>query len=346
MDTGSTCGTGRGLLVDFVKIIGLRTGWLSQLIMAALLWCLVGSTFAAGFERIEVPAAGGEPAIQGMVWSPCARALSAVQMGPYVLQGDQNCAITGSALPLVVISHGQGGTFLGHYDTATALADAGFVVVSFNHPGDTFGDDSKAQQLTIFESRPRDASRVITFMLQRWQGRQHLDAKAIGVFGFSRGGYTALALVGAVPNLPAASARVCGHWWSLVMSLCRQIGREGAHLNPHADPRIRAAVVVDPLNLFDAAGLRSVHVPVQLWASELGGDGVKLADVEAMRSALPRAPEFHIAKGAGHFAYLSPCPPALKESASSLCKDPAGFDRVAWHRTMNAAVIRFFRKNL
>src|SRR5690606_34693122 len=114
------------------------------------------------------------------------------------------CAIEGESLPLVVISHGHMGTLLGHHDTATALADAGFVVVSLNHPGDTFGDDSGAYRVAIFESRPRDVSRVLSFMLEEWPARGQLDAEAVGVFGFARGGYTALALAGAKPDVTAA----------------------------------------------------------------------------------------------------------------------------------------------
>jgi predicted dienelactone hydrolase len=249
-------------------------------------------------------------------------------------------------LPLVVISHGYGGTLLGHHDTATALADAGFVVVTFNHPGDTFGDDSAANQLGIFDSRPRDVSRVISFMLGNWQSRQHLNVQSIGVFGFSRGGYTALSLIGAVPSLTASSKRFCGNWYSFAMRLCREIKGKDARLNSHPDSRIRAAVVVDPLNLFDEAGLKPVSVPVQLWASEQGGEGVEYAHIEAIRTALPQAPEYHVAKGAGHFAYLTPCPAALKESAKHICTDPDGFDRSAWHQTMNAAVTTFFRQHL
>ena len=324
----------------------LFRGWLVSALFAGILSSMGGSAFAAGYERLEIPASGGEPALQAMIWSPCASPASSVQLGPFVIQGVKNCDISGSSLPLVVITHGQGGTLLGHHDTAETLADAGFVVVTFNHPGDTFGDESLAQKLSIFESRPRDVSRVISFMLQSWQSREHLDANAVGVFGFSRGGYTALALVGAIPSLFASSERLCGSWWSFVMSLCRQINDEDARLSPQVDPRIRAAVVVDPLNLFDAAGLKSVHVPVQLWASEHGGDGVALADIEAIRSALPREPEYHVAKGAGHFAYLAPCPPLLKESARDICTDPEGFDRLAWHRSMNVAITTFFKKAL
>lgn len=323
-----------------------RTARAASALLASLLASASGSALAAGYGRVAVPAAGPDPAIQAMVWSPCASPPKTAQLGPYVIRGIPDCAIAGSSLPLVVISHGQGGTFLGHHDTAAALADAGFVVVALNHPGDTFGDDAAAQDLEIFESRPRDASRVISFMLEDWPGHHRLDAGSVGVFGFSRGGYTALALAGAVPDLAASRRRHCGQWWSYAMSLCREMTRKAARVGPRADPRLRAVVVVDPLNLFDGVGLKPVRLPVQLWASEHGGEGVAFEHIEAIRSALPRVPDYHVARGAGHFAYLAPCPPAFKASAPELCDDPPGFDRATWHRTMNSAVTAFFRQHL
>lgn len=307
---------------------------------------LHASTWAAGFARVTVPAEGEQPPLQALIWTPCSQPPQPQVVGPFTLQGTPGCAVQGRDLPLVVISHGQGGSLLGHHDTATALADAGFVVAALNHPGDTYGDDGRAQQLSIFESRPRDVSRLVSFMTQRWPQREVLRPRAIGLFGFSRGGYTGLALVGARPNLQAASQRICQGLTRWLMPLCWRASASGAHIQPQVDPRIRAAVIVDPLNLFDAAGLAQVRVPVQLWASQQGGDGVKLPDVEAIRNALPPGTEYHVAQGAGHFAYLAPCPPALAADGPKLCRDPDGFDRVAWHRQMNAAVVRFFQARL
>lgn len=303
-------------------------------------------TIGAGFTTIEVPAAGDAAAIGVMLWSPCKDTPVTETLGPYQITGSRDCAIDGSNLPLVVISHGQGGSALGHHDTAVALADAGFVVASFNHPGDSFGDDSANDELHVFETRPQDVSRVISYLLSDWSGRALLDPSSVGVFGFSRGGYTALALAGAKPSPAAAAERFCGAWWSFVVSLCRQLGSDDARLDPQPDPRVRAIVVVDPLSLFDSAGLRSVSIPVQLWASELGGDGVSLSHVEAIRAALAPAPEYRVAEGAGHFAYLAPCSPAFKDDAPEICEDPEGFDRERWHRTMNEAVVAFFGRHL
>ena len=301
---------------------------------------------ASGFQVLNVPAANGSAEIRAIVWTPCTQPPAAVPLGPYIIQGVRNCAIAGRSLPLVIISHGQGGSYLGHHDTASALADAGFVAVSFNHLGDSFEDDGAAQQLGIFESRPRDVSRVISFMLSNWPHRQQLDPGAIGVFGFSRGGYTALALAGATPSVATSAERFCHPWWSFVISLCRQLDAGNARIMPQADSRVRAVVVVDPLNLFAADGIHKVRIPVQLWASEMGGDGVALEHVENIRSALRQPPEYRVAQGAGHFAYLAPCPPEFKQSEATLCKDPGGFNRERWHHEMNTAIIAFFQQRL
>lgn len=116
---------------------------------------------------------------------------------------------------------------------------------------------------------------------------------------------------------------------------------------PLADPRVRAAVVVDPLNLFDAAGLKPVRAPVQRWASALGGDGVEPAHVEAIRKALPKQSTDHqVADGAGHFVFLAPCTAVLRSFAPQICEDPQGVNRNALHRRMNAAAVAFFRQHL
>ncbi|MFG5410574.1 dienelactone hydrolase [Piscinibacter sakaiensis] len=289
-----------------------------------------------------VPAAGGARSLELMLWSPCAAPPSTLSIGPYQVQARRDCPRPAGPLPLVLISHGQGGTRLGHHDTATALADAGYLVASFNHPGDSYGDDAGASEPAIFASRPADVSRAITYLVEQWPERERVDAGAIGVFGFSRGGYTALALAGGVPD----RERHCGSWRALLLTVCRRLGRSDAQLTARPDPRVRAIVAADPLNLFGPASFRGVGIPVQLWASALGGDGVSLADVQAIQRALPAPPAFQVVAGAGHFAFLAPCTDAFREEARRLCEDPPGFDHVRWHATLNAAVVAFFDRNL
>lgn len=305
-----------------------------------------GQHSSAGYQRLEIPALSSQAPITAMIWSPCSKQPTHDQLGPYIVEGSAGCEITGDRLPLIVISHGKGGSLLGHHDTATALAKAGFVVITFNQPGDSFADEQETNNLRIFEARPTDTSRVITHMLDTWPQRAKLDSRKVGVFGFSRGGYTALALAGAIPSLSAASAQFCPRISVIATGLCGQLQSKVASLAVQSDARVRAAVVIDPLNLFGPSGLKNVRIPIQLWASELGGDGVNISHVHEIRKALPNEPELFIARQAGHFAYLAPCPAKFTADAPALCNDPSGFDRTSWHQKMNSQVIRFFASTL
>lgn len=315
----------------------------SRLLSFALLCFSTTLVHAAGFTFIQVPADQSGPALRGAVWSPCGAPAGKILIDPLRIDGVKDCAIEGNQLPLVVISHGTGGSFLGHHDTAASLADAGFVVAAISHPGDNFQDLSRQGHLSAFATRPVDMKRLVDYLLGAWPGDARLDANRIGIFGFSRGGYTGLAAIGAVPN------------WTLrqdlcppesTVSLCGEIRRHEWPPQPAPDHRLRAAVIVDPLSVFDARGLESVAVPVQLWASAEGGDGVTPESVAAVRHDLPTPPDWHVAEAAGHFAFLAPCTSAMALVAPEICRDGRGFDRVAFHAVFNAEVRAFFQRHI
>ena len=88
---------------------------------------------------------------------------------------------------------------------------------------------------------------------------------------------------------------------------------------------------------------QAIKVPIQLWASELGGDGVTPHMVAAVDSGLPVKHEYHVVPKAGHFAFLAPCPPPLAKARPELCTDAPGFDRGAFHHQFDADVLAFFR---
>ena len=83
-------------------------------ILAVFLCFTTSLVHAAGFQIIEVPADGPLTAPKGGIWSPCTRPASEVKLGPVVMSVAKDCPISGDKLPLVVISHGRGGTFVGH----------------------------------------------------------------------------------------------------------------------------------------------------------------------------------------------------------------------------------------
>jgi predicted dienelactone hydrolase len=298
----------------------------------------------AGFRFIDIPAGADGPAIRGGVWYPCSQPPGELKLGRITVPAAKDCPLTGGNLPLVVVSHGRGGSFVGHHDTDEVLADAGFIVAAINHPGDTASDLSRSDDLAAFVERPTDIKRLIDFMIGASPFAAGIDRERIGFFGFSRGGYTGLVLVGADPDWDNAimlCQKFNGH-------VCQQIVSKEFPAGPLThDARIKAAVIADPLaSFFTARSFAAVTVPVQLWASERGGDGVLPAVVAAVDKNLPAPHEYHVVPNSAHFAFFSPCPPAMAAEVPEICSDAAGFDRVAFHRQFDADMLAFFRAKL
>lgn len=328
--------------------------FLSRLTLSALAFLLAtAAASAAGLKLIDIPAADDVPALTGAVWYPCpGQAPTEIRFGPASLLAVRDCPVTGSVLPLVVISHGVGGWFGGHHDTAEALADAGFIVAAINHPLDSGRSPIRRPgDLASMIERPADIKRLVDYMLAAWPDAGRIDPARIGVFGFSRGGYTGLAVAGGTPDFRLVlndCPTYPGNRW------CEQI-RQGSLLSQPIvhDKRIKAAVIADPAlgAQFTAAGLKDVTIPVQLWASERGGDGVTPAGGAAVNRDLPVKPDYRIVPNSGHFAFLAPCSAAFAKAASDfgepeLCADAPGFDRAAFHKAFDEAVVAFFREHL
>lgn len=248
--------------------------------------------------------------------------------------------------PLVVMSHGSGGSFDGHRDTAQALAAAGFVVAALTHPGDNWRDQSRA---TMVEERPRALSDLIDYLLTTWSLRGGIDPQRIGAFGFSSGGFTVLTAAGGGPDL----SRIAEHCRTQRFYDCQVLA---ANPRPPAqepakwarDARIKALVVAAPALgfTFGREGLKGITVPVQLWRADDDRVLPPAIYADAVRDALPRRPEFHAVAGAGHFDFLAPCSPALANRAAAICTSAPGFDRAVFHARFNADVVRFFSEKL
>jgi predicted dienelactone hydrolase len=311
---------------------------------------VAGPTFAGavGFETITVPDGDDRPLEVG-VWHPTETPPSAQRLGLFVQEVAPSAPVAGAALPLVVMSHGTGGWYGGHYDTALALARAGFVVAAVTHTGDNFRDESRATRIL---ERPRHLVRVIEHMLGQWRAQDRLNPARIGAFGFSAGGYTVLAAAGGISDLAKMRAHCEAHPAFFDCGRLREGSASGPASSsipgPLQSARIKAAVVAAPALGFTFApdGLKAVAVPVQLWRA--ADDEILPSPfyAEPVRDALPSAPEYHEVAGAGHFDFLAPCSPAMASAAPVICRERAGFDRASFHEDFNRDVVAFFQRHL
>ncbi len=307
----------------------MRQVFLRWILSFMLLAGTARAAFAAvGFALVQVPVRGGAP-IPAAGWYPSAAQASPQPLGLFMQTVALNGPVSGRGLRLVVISHGNGGTKDGHYDTALALAEAGFVVAALEHTGDNYRDQSRATDVL---NRPRELHRLIE----------------VGACGFSAGGFTVLAAAGGEPDLSLIGPHCAAHPGYFDCMLVKQhpvpalSGQAVVH-----DPRIRALVVAAPaLGFTFAHGLGTVQQPLQLWRAD--DDRILPAPeyADAVRSALGKPPEFHTIPGAGHFDFLAPCSEQLAKIAPPICTSEPGFGRAAFHAQFNKAVVDFFKANL
>ena len=79
-----------------------------------------------GFAKVQITDGTELPLTVG-IWYPTDAEPSVHPLEFFEQNVALNAPVKGDDLPLVVISHGGGGSFASHYDTALALARAGFV---------------------------------------------------------------------------------------------------------------------------------------------------------------------------------------------------------------------------
>lgn len=319
-----------------------------------------------GFAPITIHDPVGGGTMPGYVFYPSTEPSKTTWRGPYELHASPDAPVLPGAKPLVVISHGHGGSDLGHHDLAVYLASHGFVVATLQHPRDNFKDASGDGHPEVMVGRPIQVQATISMLLTDPHWKRLIDPDRIGVAGFSNGGYTSLLLVGAVPQFMRFVSYckahpddpgICG----AAQQLEAEAARHGQTLEQAMtsmqgdlhrwgstdDPRIKAAFAMAPQSLvFDKAGLASIDRPVFLYYGQ---------DDEVLRPAynvLHIAPMIKTLAGirmipkAGHYVFLSPCSPQLTKEAPAICTDPPGVDRAAVHRQVDADALAFFRKAL
>ena len=301
-------------------------------------------TRPVGFQLVQAPDRNGPP-LNVAVWYPTDAGARPSLLGLIVQFVASDAPVAGTALPLVVISHGNGGGPGSHTDTALALASAGFVVAAPMHTGDNYADQSAVGKPDWVVARSRHIPAVVDFMVTAWPDRARIDASRIGMFGFSAGAFTALTTIGGAPDL----ALIAEHCAKTPEFACQLWKPGGAAIPPAEsfahDARVKAAVIAAPGYGFTFLpnGLSNVTVPVQIWSGAADVNVPTASNAGPVQAALGSKAELRVVDGAGHFSFLVPCGPI---GPPLLCRDAEGFDRKAFHHSFNEQVVGFFRSNL
>jgi pimeloyl-ACP methyl ester carboxylesterase len=163
----------------------------------------------------------------------------------------QNSTALNSSLPLVVFSHGLGGSRLGYAHFGRHFAQNGFIALHLQHPGSdravwsggpftVLGNVQEAASEANVLGRAQDVSFALDMLLADKGLGPVIDREAIAVAGHSYGANTAMLLAGAA------------------------VERNGKRVS-YADVRIKAAILLSAPPFHgegdQAAVLRDVRVP-------------------------------------------------------------------------------------
>jgi predicted dienelactone hydrolase len=275
---------------------------------------------------------------------------------------DAPLAAKTARFPLVVISHGTGGSALSMAWLGEALAAHGYIAAAVNHPGNNAAEPYTALGFSIWWERARDLSETISATLADAKFGGQIDPERIGSAGFSLGGYTMIELAGGITDLQGF-ARFCDspnagrncasppEFPSLVEDF-RKMLREHPELlqrsgNSFRDTRVQAVFAMAPGlgPAFTASSLERISIPVQIVAGESDQNVPIDLNAKYFAAKIPGA-KLHIFPGeVAHYVFLDSCSEIGRKSVP-MCIDAQGVDRDAIHADTVRRALQFFRVTL
>jgi predicted dienelactone hydrolase len=279
---------------------------------------------SVGSRQIQVRDETKDISFQVLVHYPTRESSRPIAFGPYMMDVCPDATIVEGQLPLVIISHGNGGSHLLYRTISTHLAKNGYIVASVEHYGNNRNDNRLENTTENLINRPRHIILAIDALLSGSEYCKSIAADKIAVIGHSMGGYTGLALAGGIP-------------WT----------REGQRIEAPSDTRVKALVLLAPGAGWFMNSLDKVTIPIFVLAAE--HDAVTPAwNAEIVLKSVPDRSQvtFREIRNAGHFSFLSPFPDAMKSPNFPPSTDPEGFDRSEFHTRLPADILGFLDEKL
>jgi predicted dienelactone hydrolase len=267
-------------------------------------------------------------------------------------------------LPLVLLSHGTGGSAIQMAWLGTALARAGFVAVAVDHPGNNSNAPMTPEGMALWWERATDLSQVLDMMLADETFGKQIDPRRVGAAGYSLGGYTVLELAGAQTDVSellqackqdadlavchVPEARGMGSPEEILQKVRQSSGESLARSGElYSDDRIGAVFAIAPALGFTLTqdSLNAIRLPVDMVVGD--ADTIAPADNNALlvRGDL-RGSHVAVLPHVGHYTFLDTCTAAGKKAFDRYCTDEPGVNRDAVHEKVAALAVAFFRRNL
>lgn len=265
--------------------------------------------------------------------------------------------VSDAPCPIVLLSHGTGGQALHLGWLARQLAQRGFIAIGIDHHGNTLTEPYRAEGFLCWWERTRDLSVLLDHVLTGAFGA-HIDAHRIYVAGYSLGGCSAAALIGAITensrfqrtSTSRDYARGVPEFPDLADHLPNLLETSGIFRNSWArmsidyrDPRFKAALMLAPgrgLLGFNEASLGRITAPTRIMVGDM--DPTRWAS-EWLHARLGESKLDVLTPAVGHYIFLPEPTEAGRRISPATCVDASGVNRRAIHEGIVTTAIKLFR---
>jgi len=277
-----------------------------------------------GCKQIQIRDESKDAFLNVLVQYPTKEASAPIAFGPYTMDVCINAKLLEGRFPLVIISHGNGGSHLLYRTISTHLAKNGFIVAMVEHYGNNRNNNELENTEENLILRPKHISLTIDKLLSDSFFCKNIIDDKVAVIGHSMGGYTALALAGGVPRT-----------------------REGKKIETTPDQRIKAIVLLAPGAGWFMNGLDNVTIPILMLTAE--HDPITPTwNAETVLKSIPDKSlvTFRQIANAGHFSFLSPFPESMRNPKFLPSTDPEGFEREKFHAQLPKDILAYLNEKL
>ena len=267
--------------------------------------------------------------------------------------------------PLVLMSHGTGGSAPQLLWLATALVKQGYVVAAVNHHGNTAIENQKYPEgFLLWWERARDLQFVREHLLQNKQWEKAINPEKTAVVGFSLGGYTAVSALGGITDKAQFDAycenasddfscqaqpefQTVLEEFEVIKHSAQVVESQQREHNSNKLPNLKAAVVIAPaiMHAFRPNSLQDITTPTLF----IIGDKDKIAPSKPnaeYANALLKNSQLSVIRNADHYSFLSNCTERGKRVLDLLCEEPYGMARSEVHRQAIQQTVSFLHQYL
>ena len=300
--------------------------------------------------------------VEQMQWigspdNPFAKAGKAALNAP-ILPGSEK-------FPLILLSHGIGGSSAMMGWLGSALASHGYIAAAVNHPGNNALEDYTIPGAVFWGQRAHDLSALLDLLLADPTFGPRIDSKRVGAAGFSLGGLTVIELAGGIAEFsryqdfcksPKADGMCTDtiEYPGLLAKVTALAKTDPAiqsafaeNSKSHRDSRIRAIFTMAPAlgPAFSPDSLAKISIPTQIVAGSV--DTVVPIETSAKFFAvkIPGA-QVSIFQAVGHYTFLGTCAELGDRTQPRICIDQAGILRDEVHAQTATMAAKFFDTNL